>query len=314
MFESIFQAIEAHDTVIIHRHRNPDGDALGSQIGLKHILLENWPGKRVYTVGDAAGRYAFMADSDMDDVPDAAYADALAIILDTSGRTLISDDRWTLAHDTARIDHHIFLEPIAAPEVTDTSYESCCGLVTQFAVERGLQVPTLAAQSLFTGMVTDSGRFRFDSTTARTYRLAAFLMEKGIDTNTLYRNLYCSDYEMVKLKARYVEKMRLTEHRVAYIYTTREELEQTGADFFTISRGMVGVMNDIRGVEIWANFTESPEGVVCELRSALKNINPIATKYGGGGHAKACGATVPDRETALRMLAELDEMAGECDE
>ena len=87
-----------------------------------------------------------------------------------------------------------------------------------------------------------------------------------------------------------------------------------GADFFSISRGMVSLMNDIRGVDIWANFTESAEGVVCELRSADRNINPIAVKYGGGGHKKACGATVKDRETALRLLNDLDEMAGQANE
>ncbi|MBQ9195889.1 MAG: bifunctional oligoribonuclease/PAP phosphatase NrnA [Clostridia bacterium] len=314
MFESIYPLIESYGTIILHRHKNPDGDALGSQIGLKHIILENWPEKRVFMVGDAAGRYAFMEDSAMDEIPDGAYAGALAVVLDTSGRGLISDGRWAKAAATVRIDHHIFLEKICDTEVTDTSYESCCGLVTQFALERGLKMPPIAARSLFTGMVTDSGRFRYDATTARTFRLAAFLMEQPIDTNALYRNLYASDLQQVKLKARFMEKIQLTARGVAYIYTTREELDALGADFFSISRGMVSLMNDIRGVDIWANFTESAEGVVCELRSADRNINPIAVKYGGGGHKKACGATVKDRETALRLLNDLDEMAGQANE
>ena len=261
-------------------------------------------------VGDAAGRYAFMEDSVMDEVPDEAYTGALAIVLDTSAKALISDGRWPLAADTARIDHHIFVEQICDTEVTDTGFESCCGLVTQFAVECGLRVPRLAAQSLFTGMVTDSGRFRFDSTTARTFRLAAFLMEQPIETNGLYRNLYANDLEQVRLKAKFMEKIRLTANGVAYIYTTREEMETLGADLFTVSRGMVGVMNDIKGVDIWVNFTECPEGVACELRSVYQNINPVAVKYGGGGHQKASGATVADRQTAMAMLSDLDEMAG----
>ena len=310
MFERILQAIREHQTIILHRHRSPDGDALGSQIGMKHIILENWPDKRVYMVGDPAGRYAFMRDSVMDEVPDSAYADALAIVLDTSAKALISDDRYPMAHETARIDHHIFVERIAEHEVTDTGYESCCGLVTQFAVESGLRVSQLAAESLFTGMVTDSGRFRYDATTAQTFRLAAFLMRQPIDTNALYRNLYASDLSQVKLKAHFVDKIQLTPHGAAYIYTTLEEMKALNADTFTISRGMVGVMADIKGVDIWVNFTETPEGVACELRSGEQNINPIAVKYGGGGHAKASGATLPDRETALRMLADLDEMAG----
>lgn len=310
MFEDILALIRKHRTVILHRHKNPDGDALGSQIGLKHIILENWPDKTVYMVGDPAGRYAFMPDSVMDEVPDACYADALAIVLDTSGKALISDGRYTLARDTARIDHHIFVETIADTEVTDTGYESCCGLVTQFALESGLRVPRIAAEALYVGLVTDSGRFRYDSISARTFRLAAFLMEQGIDVNALYGELYASDLEQIKLKAHFVDKIRLTPHGVAYIYTTLDEMRELAADTFTISRGMVGVMADIRGVALWVNFTETPEGVACELRSSDQNINPVAVKYGGGGHAKASGATVPDRETALRMLNDLDEMAG----
>ena len=99
MFERILQAIKDHETIILHRHHSPDGDALGSQIGLKHIILENWPDKRVYMVGDPAGRYDFMEDCVMDTVPDGLYADALAIVLDTSAKALISDDRYTLARD-----------------------------------------------------------------------------------------------------------------------------------------------------------------------------------------------------------------------
>ena len=311
MFEAIRHAIEAHDPIIIHRHASPDGDALGSQVGLKHLILDNYPGKSVYAVGDEAGRYAFMEDTVMDTVPDEAYKTALAIILDTSGRGLISDRRYETAAATARIDHHLFIEQIAQTEVVDSSYESCCGLIAQMALECGWRMSDLAAQSLYTGMVTDSGRFRFDSTSARTFTLAACLMEHSIDTDNIYRHLYASTLEQTKLRAAFVQKIALTPHRVAYIYTTRAEVAALDADLFSISRGMVSVMNDIQGVDIWVNFTEAEEGVLCELRSSRLNINRIAVKYGGGGHMKASGATLRDRSEAMRMLAELDKMAEE---
>ena len=311
MFEQILQQIKNADRIIIHRHTNPDGDALGSQIGLKHILKANFPEKEVYVVGDAARRYSFMEDSVMDEIPDSRYRGALAVILDTSAKALISDDRYALADRTVRMDHHIFCETIADMEVTDTSYESCCGLVTEFAIESGLKVPPLAAKSLYTGMVTDSGRFRYDSTSAQTFRLASFLMEQGVDTNEIYRNLYATDFSQIKLKAQFVLRIRFTEKNVAYIYTTKEELEELGVDTFTVSRGMVGTMADIQGVDIWVNFTETDRGVLCELRSSRYNINPIAVKYGGGGHAKASGATVASKEIAMEMLADLNQMIGE---
>lgn len=309
MFKKILQEILRHETVIIHRHTNPDGDALGSQIGLKLIIKENFPEKKVYAVGDHAKRYSFMAHSKMDEIGDEVYEGALAIILDTSAKALISDERYTLAARTVRIDHHIFCEKIADVELTDTSYESCAGLVADLARKNRLRMTPLAAKSLYTGMITDSGRFRYDSTTSHTFLTAAYLCEQNFDTNDIYRNLYADDFSHIRLKAEFVLKIRFTEHNVAYIYTTLEEAKATGADTFAISRGMVGTMAEIRGVDIWVNFTETEEGVLCELRSSRYNINPVAVKYGGGGHKKASGATVESREAAMSMLAELDRMA-----
>ena len=306
MFEQVLSKIEEYGTIIIHRHSSPDGDALGSQIGLKHILRENYPDKRVLMVGDDAGRYAFMTDSVMDEVTDETYADALAVILDTSARKLISDDRYTLARETVRIDHHLFCEKIADTEVTDSSFESCCGMIAAFAKESGLKLPLLAAQSLYTGMITDSGRFRYDATSSRTHELAAYLLQQPVDTTEIYRNLYATDYAMMKIRAQFVLKIRFTEKNVAYIYTTLEEAKTYDSDVFGISRGMVSTMSDIKGVDIWVNFTETERGVLCELRSSRYNINPIAVKYGGGGHAKASGATIRDREEAMAMLRDLD--------
>ena len=310
MFEKILQAIREYDKIIIHRHNRPDGDALGSQVGLKNIIKENFPQKQVWVVGDEPRFFGFMEDSRMDEIPDSTYEGALAVILDSGSRHLISDERYTLAAKTVRIDHHIFTDTIADEEVIDTSFESCCGMIAEFARESCLRLNPLAAKSLYTGMVTDSGRFRYDGTTARTFRLASFLMEQKFDTNELFRGLYADDLSSKQLKAKFLLKIQVTEAGVAYIYTTAEEFAALNADVFTVSRGMVNTMADIRGVDIWANFTETDKGVLCEIRSSRYNINPIAVKYGGGGHAKASGATVADRETAMAMLNDLNEIAG----
>ena len=306
MFEIVLEQIKAYDRIIIHRHSNPDGDALGSQIGLKNIIVENFPEKEVYVVGDSSVRYGFMEGSQMDQIDDALYKGALAFVLDTSATALISDARYTLADKTICIDHHIFCEKFTDIEVRDTSYESCCGLITELAMECGLRLNSLAAKSLYTGMVTDSGRFRYDSTSANTFRLASFLMQHSFDTNEIYANLYADDFKYIRLRAQFVLKIQFTDYRVAYIYTEKNEAKSYGVDIFSISRGMVGTMSDIRGIDIWVNFTETDDGVLCELRSNKYNINPVAVKYGGGGHAKASGATVKDKETAMRMLEDLN--------
>ncbi len=309
MFKELMQRIIAADTVIIHRHACPDGDALGSQIGLKHILRDNFPEKRVFAVGDAAGRYAFMKDSVMDSVPDEMYPGALAVVLDTSSPRLISDGRWRNAAFSARVDHHLFIERICDTEAVDPSFESCCGMIAAFAVEYGLKVGSLAAESLFTGMVTDSGRFRYQGTTHRTFRLAAFLTEREFDADALWRSLYAQSLEEVRLRGHFFEKIRLTPHGAGYIYTDRAEMARLGKSDFDISRGMVNVMADIREIKVWANFTETEAGVLCELRSASVSIIPIAFKYGGGGHPRAGGATLKDRAEAMALLSDLDALA-----
>ncbi len=306
MFEEILQAIKTHSTVIIHRHTTPDGDAMGSQIGLKELLKENFPEKKIYAVGDDPKRFAFMDGSAMDEIEDSIYEGALAVILDCGSAHLISDERYKLAATTARIDHHIFSEKIADYEVIDTSYESCCGEVTEFALESGLRLSPASAKALYTGMVTDSGRFRYDSTTSNTFRLASALLAQKFDLNGLYAQLYADDFAYVRLKAQFVLKINFTADGVAYIYTTKEELPTYGVDTFTVSRGMVATMSDLKGVDIWVNFTETDKGVLVEIRSNKYNVQPVAVKYGGGGHAKACGATVENRETAMALLEDLN--------
>lgn len=306
------ELLKKYETVIIHRHTNPDGDAMGSQIGLKNLLLDNFPEKKVYAVGDGAGRFSFMDGSVMDEIPDETYKGALAVILDSAEHSLVSDDRYTLAEKTLRIDHHIFCEKFADVEIVETAFESCAGLVTHLAREWGLTVNTSAAKALFTGIVTDSGRFRYDSTTPRTFSDAAFLLEKGFNPTEIYDKLYVDDFSMIKMRAGFVLDIRFTKNNVAYIYSDRKKVVGLGVSDFTVSRGMVNVMAEIRGVDVWVNFTESTDGtVLAELRSRNLDINKIAVKYGGGGHLKASGASLKDKAQAMEMLADLDKLVGE---
>ena len=308
MFKEALKLIKKYDRIIIHRHSYPDGDALGSQKGLAALLKDNFPKKQIYVVGDEAKRLPFM-EQKMDEIPDEYYKGALAIILDCGAAHMICDERYKLAEKTLRFDHHIYCEKVADLDVVDNTYESACGLVTMFAKECKLKLSPTSALALYTGMVTDSGRFMFDSTTARTFELAAFLMSQPIDLNTLYYNLYAEDFDEIIEKADNMHKIKFTENNVAYIYTAREDLPANSDAAPIVSTGLVSLMHDIKGVFIWVNFTESDDGVHCELRSNRYNINPIAVKYGGGGHKKASGCTVPDKETAMKLLEDLNALA-----
>ncbi len=309
MFKEALKLIKKYDRIIIHRHSHPDGDAMGSQIGLANLIKDNFPKKEVYMVGDEATRFPFLKVP-MDVIPDEYYRGALAVILDCGSSRLICDERYKTAEKTLRFDHHIYCEKIADVDVVESTYESACGLVTMFAKKCKWKLSVSSATALYMGMVTDSGRFAFDSVTARTFQLAAFLMSQPIDLGALYYNLFAKDFSEILRNADNMHKIKFTEHNVAYIYTAKEELpEPTDNGVHMTSSGLVSLMKDIKDVFVWVNFTEGDDGVHTELRSNRYNINPIAVKYGGGGHKKASGCTVPDRETAMKLLADLDALA-----
>ncbi len=307
MEKKLLELISEYDTIIIHRHSRPDGDALGSQLGLKRALLDNFSNKKVYAVGDKSVRYSFIGE--IDEISDETYRGALVFILDSSETSLVSDLRYQKGEKIIKIDHHIKRESFGDLEIVDESFESCCGLVADLLIKMNMKISKEAATCLYTGMVTDSGRFRFDSTTPKTFTIASKLLESNIDILDIYNNLYLDDFEMVVLRAKYVLKIKFTEHNVAYIKTTSEELEELNTDFFTVSRSMVNTMAGIKNVDIWVNFTEDKDtGIIVEIRSNKYNINPIAVKYGGGGHAKASGTTVASFEEADKLLKDLDDL------
>lgn len=310
MYNRVLKFIREAKTIIIHRHSRPDGDALGSQIGLREAIKATFPRKEIYMVGDMTPRYEFMGK--MDEISDDKYDGALVFVLDTSEKTMISDDRYTMGKHLIKIDHHIAKESFGDIEIVDTTYESCCGLVA-FLIERiRLKMTDYGAKSLYTGMVTDSGRFRYDSTTSKTFEIASNLLKYNFNINEIYNHLYTDTLEMVKLRAQFTLKFKLTENNVAYIKTTQEEMKEYNVDIFSISRNMVNTMAGIKGINIWVNFTEDTDGkVIAEIRSSKYNINNIAVKYGGGGHKAASGATLKNFEEADMMLKDLNELAKE---
>lgn len=305
MYNKILKQIREAKTIIIHRHARPDGDALGSQIGLKEAIKNTFPRKEVYAVGDTTSKYDFIGE--MDEVSDEKYQDAVVFVLDSSEQSLISDERYKKGKTLIKIDHHIAKESFGDIGLVDSSYESCCGLVAYLVERIHLKLTNYGAKCLFTGMVTDSGRFRYDSTTSKTFEIASKLMKYDFSITDIYNNLYLDTLEMVKLRAEFTLKFKLTEQNVAYIKTTQDEIQKAGVDIFSISRNMVNTMAGIKGIDIWVNFTEDKDGsVVCEIRSSKYNINPIAVKYGGGGHKAASGATLKNFDEADMLLNDLN--------
>ena len=136
-------------------------------------------------------------------------------------------------------------------------------------------------------------------------------MEREFDRNEVYRNLYVEDLESVKRRLSFMERIKFTYNNVAYVYSTKDDVKKMGVSPFSVSRGMVNTMANLRGVHVWVNFTEDQDSILCELRSDSYDINKIAVKYGGGGHLKASGATLKTKEEAMDMLKDLDALVEE---
>ena len=310
MFNEIYNKIKEYDTIIIHRHNKPDGDALGSQIGLKEAILATFPNKVVKITGDMTERYSFMGK--MDEISDELYKDALVFVLDSGQTHLISDTRFNCGKFMIKMDHHLAVEDYANINYVDTSRESCAGLIADFIKTVGMNLTKIGAEALFTGMVTDSGRFRYSSTTDKTFDSASFLMKYNPDINNIYLNLYTEDLNVILLKARLTCKIQLTEKNVAYMIHTQEDVKDYGLDIFSISRGMVNLMAGIKGIDIWVNFTEDLDGkILVELRSNGLNINTVAVKYGGGGHLQASGCCLESKEYIYNVLEDLNKIVEE---
>lgn len=307
MFTQLLEKIKQYDTIIIHRHNRPDGDALGSQIGLYLALVDNFKNKKILTVGDSTPRLDFIGQ--VTGAEDEDYKNALAIICDVAVSSMVSDDRYKLAKEVFIIDHHKNLTDIAgATTMIDPHRAACAELIADFLISSGLTINDDAATALFTGIVTDSGRFQYPDTTAKTLEISAKLLAYGAKDQALYDRLYVESFESKRLKAEFTSRMKLTKNNVGYIVNTLDDLDKYNIDFNTCSRGMVNVMAGIEGVNIWANFTFDAEKqkYVGEFRSRGLSIVDIAKKYGGGGHDQACGATLEEESMIELILNDFD--------
>ncbi len=306
MYKDIIELINKYETIIIHRHKNPDGDALGSQLGLKRLIEINYPSKTVYAVGDE-NNYKFLGR--MDIINDDVYNNALVFILDVSVERLISDDRYKLAEHVIVIDHHLNPADIGDTVLIKSSYIACAEIICEMALENDLKLDKKGAIPLLSGLVTDSGRFLYPNVNATTFKIAAYLIECGADIQEVYEMLYVEEVNHKKLKGYFINNFELTKNNVAYMKNDLSVRDEFNVSTFTVSRAMVNQMGGMKGIDIWANFTMDDEGLIqVELRSKKISIVDVARKYGGGGHALACGCTLKSFEEADLVLKDLDSL------
>ena len=313
--EQILQKIKDYQRIMLFRHVRNDGDCVGATKGLKRILQLSFPEKEIYLIdADTATYLEFLGPED-EPVSDEFYADALGIVIDTASEARISNKKYSLCKELIKIDHHIPLESFGDLMWVEEERSSACEMIVDFYATfmDQLKIDSEAATYLYTGMVTDSGRFKYDGVSGETLRNAAILLDVGVDTQTLFARLYLEAFEYLKFKAHIYDRMQITENGVAYIYIDRAMQEEFNLSLEQAS-ACVGTLDSIRGCISWMVFIETGDengSIRVRLRSRFVHINSVAEKYHGGGHACASGATVYSKEEVQALLADADAVVKE---
>lgn len=310
--EQILNKIKEYDRIILFRHKRIDGDCTGATKGLKEILKTTYPTKEVYIIDNEKSDFLAFLGGDDAPIADELYADALGIVLDTATTDRIASDKYALCKELVKIDHHIEVDAYGVCSWVEEESSSCCEMIVKFydTFRDELKLSREAATYLYTGMVTDSGRFRYRGVSGDTMRCAGILLDQDINTDWIFANLYLEEFDSLKFKAHLYDLMKITENGVAYLYISQEMQKQYGLSREEAS-ATISALDSIKGCLCWLAFIENgdeEQSIRVRLRSRFMTINTLAEKYRGGGHACASGATVYNMDEVNALVSEADAM------
>ncbi len=303
--QEIGKEIKQFDTIIIHRHVRPDPDAFGSQAGLAEIIKASFPEKKVKVTGEEDPELLFLTE--MDRVEDQDYENALVIVCDTANQARVDDQRFKNGKKLIKIDHHPVVDEYGDIQWVDTNASSTCEMVYSLYLEicqEGFKMNEKAARLLYAGIVGDTGRFLFPSTTKQTLQYAAELVTYSFDRPLLYNQLYKTSIKVAKLKGYILQHFTVHEEGYSTIRLSKETLDKFELTASETSQ-LVGLLGDIEGILSWVFFVEEEDIIRVRLRSKGPVINEIAAAHNGGGHPMAAGATAYSWEETEEIAEEL---------
>ncbi len=301
-FDEITRLIEGAQTIAICAHTSPDGDALGSGLGLAELIRKRWPGKevtslladpapvpRIYTFMPGTEGMVHVADYHVD--PDLL----IAVDLPSANRMNEAQAIVSRAAHVAVIDHHPGDDTFGEAKVVRTSAAATGVLVAQYAMRLGVGFTQTMAQNLYCAIVTDTGRFQYQNADGEAFAVASMLVDNGASPSEVSLNVYQSfRLQYLHLKALVLGRIITFEKgRIAYSYATESDLERTGADLAECD-GLIDAVRSVEGSQIALFLKEVGDGRVRgNLRSkGDHDISQVAVAMGGGGHRAAAGFTV----------------------
>ena len=302
----ITEKIEQFDTIIIHGHVRPDGDCIGSQYGLMHLIKANYPNKKVYVTGTTSDYVSFVGTPSL--VDESLFEGALSICVDCATSDRLSDLRYTKSAYSIKIDHHIPVDDYGDYQYVDTTAPACAQIITELYLYNKDKwiLPKEAAYALYVGILTDTGRFKFDSVNSRTFNAAGVLVDNGADLGDIDNHLSVETLQTLKLKGHVLSKFKISENGFAYVTLTRDEIESFGVSDEDAA-AQVSTISTIEGCPVWAIMLEYPGNEIrIRLRSRGPVINTLAEEYQGGGHAKASGAKLNNWDELEEFVKKAD--------
>jgi len=297
---SVADAIRAHDRFVVTSHENPDGDALGSLHAMHLALVELGKDSVMALVGDAPlpGEYGFLdiAGGGLLRAIPTDLSDRVLIAVDCAQETRLTDALLLDAPLVVNIDHHHDNTRFGGVNLVADGASSTAEVLADVFAELGVTLTPAIAEALYTGLVTDTGRFQYSNTTPKALRLAAELVEARADPQRVFQAVYESmPFPKLKLLARALERASLhAEGRVVISYLVRDDFAEAGA-LEPYSEGIIDVLRAVEGVELGAlireQLREGGPARKVSLRSSTErvDVSALARKSNGGGHRQAAG-------------------------
>ena len=294
----IVQLMKDATSVAILSHINMDGDAIGSSLGLMLALRKMGKHAVTYIEEEIPDRFDFWRDVDGVIMYNGSCEDDhdLLVVVDVADRKLLGrrEDMLDQIRVSISVDHHALHCAYSDNRYLRADAAAAGELVYDIIERMGVEMDLDIATCLYVAISTDTGRFKFDSTTPTTHMIASKLLEYGVDSNWLSNKVFDeSSKERTKLIAEAISTLRMySSDRIATMYITRDMLNKVGAKD-SDAEGIIDFAINIRGVEVGVIIREKADGSVkASLRSkSFVDVAEIASRFGGGGHKKASGCT-----------------------
>jgi phosphoesterase RecJ-like protein len=298
--ELVADEIRAGERFLLTTHENPDGDALGSLLAV-HQILGVLGKDSVMFLGakefPLPVEYRFLQLEEVFHEPPADLSDRVVIFLDCGNIDRMPVDFLQGGGSRVlNIDHHHDNTRFGTVNLVDVNASCTAEIVYELAGLLGVQLTLEMANALYVALVTDTGKFMYENTDARSHRMAAALIDIGVDVNDIYRRLYeHAPIEKLKLVARALEGIELYDGgALAITYISKADYEATGAGE-SLTEGIIDHLRTIDGAAAAAVVRDQSESGRAAHKVSLRSadgrvdVSAIARKHGGGGHQRAAG-------------------------